>query len=466
MVNFLYQWHQRLGLLVTLPILGWCISGLSHPIMANFFKIKPAHRAVIPKAVPFDSTALSLQQILEQQQIQVLQQVRWVQYQGEPYYQVWQAQKAPLYLHQQTGKVLEQGEEKYAKALAQHFLGDSSSAITGVKKIEQFTTEYRFVNRLLPVYKVSFDRADGMEVYVSTQSSRLGTLNNNLRKNSNYLFAWLHNWSFLKGWPKLKLGLMLLFVLLGFLAAGSGLLVYGFWWKRLQNNQPKEAARSWHRHLGILVSLSILGFTFSGAYHALAKQQQEPPKKMIPLVYSTTELALLPTLQKKFRDRPVENISLVVLEGQLFYQVHWLLQQEPPSYFNTIDLQRISQGEERYALAQSKLYTQLPDEKVIKTEPITKFGGEYGFINKRLPVRKVVYDTAEKHHVYIETRTGDLAAVIQNSKRLEAFSFLMLHKYHFLDTPLGKKGRDVVIVLIILGIMLVHVLGVVLWWRK
>ena len=99
MMKSLYKWHHRLGLLVTLPILGWCISGLTHPIMANFFKIRPAHRAVTVQAPKLDSTALSLKQILEQEGIQQFKQVRWMRYEDQPYYQIIQPKQAATYLH-------------------------------------------------------------------------------------------------------------------------------------------------------------------------------------------------------------------------------------------------------------------------------------------------------------------------------------------------------------------------------
>ncbi|MFK7798533.1 MAG: hypothetical protein AB8E82_13860 [Aureispira sp.] len=462
----LYTWHYRLGLLVTIPILGWCISGLTHPIMANFFKIRPAQRTVEVQAPAVDSTAPNLKNILDRQHRQGFKQIRWITYKDEPYYQIIQDKKEALYFHQQTGKFLEDGDKGYAESLARYFLGDFSSTIVGVERVDAFTQEYRFINRLLPVYKVRFARSDGMEVYVSTESSRLGTMNDNWRKQSMALFAALHNWTFLQNWPVLKLSLMLLFMLAGFLAAGSGLLIYGVFWNQLNAQRLDAGTRRWHRRLGLLVALSTLGFTFSGGYHALAKVQEKPLRTVPAPLYTAEDLTLLPILKAKFADRPVGNVSLVKLEGQTFFQVQWLLQQEPAAYFNTKNLERISQGDERYALAQSKLYTQLPDSEVINTEEIVKFGGEYGFINKRLPVRKINYKTPQNHAVYVEPSTGKIAAVIEDSKRAEAFSFLMLHKYHFLNTPLGKKGRDVVLVSLILMIMLVHILGVLLWRKR
>lgn len=466
MITLLYQWHRRLVWLVTLPLLGWCISGLIPPLITTFYKIEPAHPLVPTPAVAFDSTALSLKQLLEQQQIPAFQQVRWIPYQGQAYYQIWQDQQLPLYLHQHTGKVLEQGEKNYAIALAQHFSGDSSSAILEVERVTQFNSSYPSSHSLLPVYKVHLDRADGLTVYVSTQSSSLATLTTAAQRKLHAIFEGLHYWSFLEDWPRVRFWAMLFFITIGFLSAMSRLLVYGLGWQQLQKKFPTTAPSKWHRRLGLLMAFPLLAFTFSGAYHIIIPQQQLTPPILQPTSYSTTELALLPTLQKKFKDRPVENISLVTLEGQHFFQVHWLLQQEPPSYFNTQDLQRISQGEERYALAQAQLYFPLPKGQVSHTEPVEEFGIEYKAFNRRLPVRKVVYNTPEQHEVYIATRTGELVAVIQRKDRVEMASFLKWHEYYFLEPLLGEKGREAILVLVVLLVVMGQVLEMGFWWGR
>lgn len=462
----LYRWHYRLGLLVTIPILTWCISGLIPPIMANFFKIRPTQHTVELYAPVVDSTAPSLKTILERQYRQGFKQIRWVNYYDEPYYQIIRDKKEALYFHQQTGKLLNDGDKLYAQFLARHFSEDFSSTIEGVERVDAFTAEYQSINRFLPVYKVRFARADGMEVYVSTESSRLATMKDNLHKQSMALFDNLHKWTFLQACPRFQFLLFLLFLLAGFLAAGSGFLIYGVFWNQLNTVRLDTRLRAWHRRIGLLVTCSILGFTFSGGYHALAKVQEQPLRTVPAPLYTVEDLTLLPVLRAKFADRPVGNVSLVKLEGQTFFQVQWLLQNEPAAYFNTKNLERISQGDERYALAQSKLYTQLPDLQVVNTEEIVEFGGEYSSLNKRLPVRKINYKTPQRHSIYVEPSTGKIAAVIDENKRAEDFSFWMLHEYHFLDVLLGEQGRDAVLLLVVLMIMIVHILGVLLWRKR
>jgi hypothetical protein len=462
----LYKWHYRLGLLVTIPILVWCISGLIPLIVANFFKIKPAQLVVELQAPAVDSTAPSLKTILDQQYRNGFKQTRWITYEDEPYYQIIRDKKEALYFHQQTGEVLAGGDELYAKSLARYFLGDFSSTIVGVERVDAFTQEYKPIHQFLPVYKVRFARSDGMEVYVSTESSRLGMMNNTINKQWMRWFDVLHHWTFLQDWPVLKRSLILLFMLAGFFAAGLGFLIYAVFGSQLNAEGSSVRLRTWHRRIGLLVACSMLGFTFSGGYHALAKVQAKPLRTVPAPLYTAADLTLLPILKAKFADRPVGSVSLVKLEGQTFFQVQWLLQHEPAAYFNTKNLERISQGDERYALAQSKLYTQLPDSEVVNTEEIVAFGGEYRAIYKRLPVRQVNYKTHQRHSVYVEPSTGDIAAVLGENKRAEDFSFRMLHEYHFLDGLVGKQGRDVVLVLVVLMIMTVHVLGLLLWSRR
>lgn len=467
MFKKLYQWHHRIGLLITLPILGWCISGLTHPMMAHLFKIEPAQRFLRTEAIVLDSTTVPLSVALEKHALGSFSNVRLIRYSDQTYYQIITEGAATKYIHTASGELLENGDQRYAEELARYFLGDQSSSIASITAVTNFTFEYKFINRLLPAYKVSFDRDDHMDVYVETNSSRLGTMNNTMRKTCIAIFSYLHNWDFLKGLPTLKLWLMLLFMVLAFFVAASGLTIYGVLWKSFQKNSKgkQHKNRKWHRRIGLTVSISTLAFAFSGGYHALAKKNAPKAERVEAAVFTPAATIRLPELLEQLGDRLVKNISLVKMKNQSFFQVTWMERATEVAYFDTKTLEQLGKGEERYAIYLASQYTALPVDKVESVAPIRKFEGEYGFINKRLPVTKVQYKTVENHSIYVETSTGKLAASISASKRLEALSFLMLHKYHFLD-PMGKAVRDAVIVALILGIMLVNILGVFLWIKS
>ncbi len=103
--------------------------------------------------------------------------------------------------------------------------------------------------------------------------------------------------------------------------------------------------------------------------------------------------------------------------------------------------------------------------KLEETTFITKFKGEYGFVNKRLPVYKVQYDLPNNERIYVETSTGKLGAKIENKLAVSGFLFAYLHKYHFLDFA-GKTTRDIATVFFAFGNFVVALLGLILLLRK
>jgi hypothetical protein len=97
---------------------------------------------------------------------------------------------------------------------------------------------------------------------------------------------------------------------------------------------------------------------------------------------------------------------------------------------------------------------------VTTTELVTGFiQGEYGFINKRLPVHAVHFDLPGSPTAYVETATDTLANLTTTSRRIEGYSFAWLHKWRFAD-GLGKNLRDGLQALVAGLIVMVLLLGV------
>src|SRR5690606_13525922 len=116
---------------------------------------------------------------------------------GHTYYQVKDTIGTLHYFNAKNGEYLPEGDKVYAEWMARYFLNDSISEVTSISLQTNFSQQYKYVNRLLPVWKVSFARADRMDVYVETSSSRLGTFNTQWRKVFLWVFDTFHNWSFL-----------------------------------------------------------------------------------------------------------------------------------------------------------------------------------------------------------------------------------------------------------------------------
>ena len=110
--------------------------------------------------------------------------------------------------------------------------------------------------------------------------------------------------------------------------------------------------------------------------------------------------------------------------------------------------------------------TSLEDTALLETKVLTEFESrEYGFVNKRLPVVKLAYDTPEKTTYFIETATSRLASVTEKSDIIEGYSFAIFHKFLFMDWA-GKNIRDLTMVLASLIILVVSILGLILFLKK
>jgi hypothetical protein len=99
---------------------------------------------------------------------------------------------------------------------------------------------------------------------------------------------------------------------------------------------------------------------------------------------------------------------------------------------------------------------------IAETTPIDHFEGEYGFVNKRLPVVKVAFHTPQHTTLYVETSTGRLATRVDDIDRYEGLSFAFLHKFHAVDS-LGKNLRDIITMLAAAGVLAVSLLGLQLF---
>jgi hypothetical protein len=321
----------------------------------------------------------------------------------------------------------------------------------------------------LPVWKISFDRPDGMDIYVETSQSRLGTFNNNTRKAFLWIFRQFHNWQFLADavGEKFRICVLLIVITLMLASLISGITVYGLFWNRFKQIQQKRKANGnedkrfihrFHRQLGLIVSLVMCTFVVSGGFHLWVKLRNlHADIKPFAQMIQRTQLQQS-NLQLDIPDSSIKRISLIRFNNKAYYQV--LNIHKEMLYYDALDGKQLSNGDRNFALYLSSYYwgssITVKSPNQIKTEPIKQFTTEYGFINKRLPVVKVSYFNQEDW--YIETSSAKLATKVAGLDRTEGFSFIFLHKY-FGMTWAGKNIRDIVSMLAAAGVLVVSLFG-------
>jgi hypothetical protein len=270
---------------------------------------------------------------------------------------------------------------------------------------------------------------------------------------------------------------------------------------------PKKGVRKYHRQIGIWVSLFTLTFAFSGAYHATTKWEPYTLDKMVYEPVFETKDIQTPNNALTLDWNRLENTNIITLNDSVYYRCQlalaknkkynkpktdskskWDKKENPKSeilYINAttnkiatnIDLEYakflayyFSDGGSKAACCEmdevATEKTSLEDTTLLETKVLTEFESrEYGFVNKRLPVVKLAFDTPEKTTYFIETATSRLASVTEKSDIIEGYSFAIFHKFLFMDWA-GKNIRDLTMVLAALIVLVVSVLGLILFLKK
>ncbi|AMJ66243.1 PepSY domain-containing protein [Hymenobacter sp. PAMC 26628] len=514
-----YRWHRVLGLVTVVPVIMWTLSGLSHPLMSNWLRPTIAHETVPAPPLPTAALAVPVAQVLAQYHLAAVRNLRVVQYRHRPYYQLTDGLGRPRYFAAATGQELPGGDLAYAEDVARYLLADSTSAVARAERLTHYTGDYKFINRLLPVWKITFARPDGMAVFVETGQSRMGTFNNHARATFLWVFGMLHNWDFLDALPRpLHLGIMLVFTTVIWLSALSGLVIYGFVRKKLRQPRSAQDATGWlrrrHRTVGLWVAFVSFTFALSASYHLWQKftpDQRDDVARVNSFAAAELTWPLAGALAGPAGAAPVVQVSLARVGGRPCYR---LVRRAPAGplaveYRSTYDGQPLPDGEFRYARelgqefleklsnpaalaasAASAASAPLADccvapalaaetpaavgtpaagpapapANLLSPELVTKFAGEYGFVNKRLPVVKLAFAGPGHPALYVEPATGRLAALVRDGDRREGLSFAVLHKFFLMDWA-GKNVRDLVAMLSALGVLSVTLYGFALLLR-
>ena len=485
----IYRWHRILGIMAIVPTIFWTASGIMHPFMSHWFKVTIANEFYKAETIDYESLKLSLPQVLDQNNILSFKNFRLVKFDKNNYYQVKDTKNVLHYYNSETGKELINGDKKYAENMARFMLNDHKSKINSITYITEFTNQYKFVNRFLPVWKVSFDRDDKMDIYVETGQSRFATFNDSGRKAFIWIFSTFHDWGFMDMIANntARICAMLFFLSIIIFSAVAGLVIYGLMWKKFKPAKPgnsRSLLRKYHRSIGVWSSFVTFTFALSGAYHAVQKLD---PDERLKFVYEPVVKTETISKASIIDLKGISNISFVKWGENIFWQIvkkDWETNQTKIDYINIADGKTLEDGNFKYArfLAnrfssmenstteaccaemESSANSTIADAEITELKLVTKFAGEYGFVNKRLPVVKLLYNTPDHIAYYIETTTGRLSTKVNDGARREGFSFAFLHKYSYLDF-LGKNMRDGIMTGAAMSVLIVSILGLLVFLK-
>lgn len=447
MTAFVMRWHRRLSLLAGVALLLWASSGLLHPLM-SWTNPRPAAFAP-PVGELMTLPQRPLASLLGEQGVAQVGFARLLLQQGHLLWQVASPDRQRLdYFDAASGASLPDADRDRAVLLARHYTGLDDARLRSVERIGAFSRDYPAVNRLLPVWRVAFERDDGLEAWVDTEEDRLASLSDRRKRALQGLFQTVHTLDFLDGLEGLRLGLIATTV--GSVLA-MGMLGMGLLW-RLRRRTAISGARRWHRGLAWVVWVPVLMFSVSGLFHLLRMSPALQPEDLLERVTGVATQALLSPPASMDQ---VRSLSLLALpDGGAV----WRGRRSPMELeiADALSGRPLTGGDPALAL---RLASASPPA-LLRLQ--TAFSGEYGFAYKRLPVWRLETDT---ELVFVDAVTGQVAARIGALDQAEQWSFSTLHKWQFLD-PLGRAWRDGIMVSTVLLALLAAVAGLLLRPRR
>ena len=462
--------HRSFGMVLGVLVLLWSLTGVLHPMMSAT-QPQPVKR--IPPSQQLDLThALAATDVLKQHQIAQFSALQVIELENQQIaYRILQPnRKIAEYYDSQTSQLLTNAER-----LARWYTGLSRQEIVSSQIITAFSDDYPSVNRLLPVWRVDFQ--NGLRAYVDPSQARLATLSNDQKMWMARIFRLGHTWTWGdQTWTGQTILMQIALIgILCMLFMGIGLFFKIH--NRRNHRLGQKPIRFLHRYLGISLSVFILLWVFSGFYHIW---QKKTDIKNIQPVFHTADLST--KAWQQVTQQPIQRLDLVPTTfSQSHTRAAWMIQAVGQSPLQgsmtaaskahdhhatqtaapTIQFVDAGNGKALDILKQSKQlvasYLDLKPEQIKQSSWVTSFGGEYGFINKRLPVIKVDTRLENQLRLYIEPTSGVIAAQVTQQDALEGFSFAYLHKWTWL--PIDKTLRDIILATIAALVALLAVLG-------
>ena len=105
-------------------------------------------------------------------------------------------------------------------------------------------------------------------------------------------------------------------------------------------------------------------------------------------------------------------------------------------------------------------------DEIASVQMIHRFGPNYDFRNKRLPVWQVTMKDEHGTQLFVDPATAILVDQSQTIDRAERWSFSMLHKWNFLVPLTGRFKRDIVIVVTLSLLTIITLLGMTMGLKR
>ena len=445
----------------------WSLSGVLHPIMVQL-QPEPVRQQLDPRVLTLNNT-VDPRPLLRAAGLATIQDLRVIEVDGRPAYQVTRLRgEQRLVFDARDGSIVPDGERRYAEWLARQFTGEPRARVAHADLVTTFGSEYSYINRLLPVWRIEFDRPDHLRAFVDTRAGRLGTLVDDRHALAAGAFNALHRWLWLAEVARaVRLVLLTAMLTMAVLVVGIGIWIYALRWRHAAGRWGLRRA---HRVAGLGAVIAGVILPLSGGTHLVYEvlrgdAASRAPQPEDPI--AVDDLHITPEAAQLGAGGHVSAISLARLGSEPAYRLllveslesgprpgagHTHHESSPSGrvtagfnpergrfvWVSTRDGHIMDRAEKSYMVARA-----LRVVGVVPTgglQLIEHFDGEYGFVFKRLPVWRVEFQGGIG--VFVDPADGAIAAITDSGDRAEQWLFAHVHKLEWLVGWIGGTWRD------------------------
>ncbi len=475
-----FKWHRLLAWTGVIALFIFAGSALLHPLMVW----------TGPRAVSFfpPQTALAtnafekVQSIARTHQLQEVLVAKIVPGEQGPLFQVTENHYKPrTYYDLQTGEKLDHHDQKQAVWLARYYTGLKTEKVIDIKLQTEFSAAYPWVNRLLPVYRVSFDTPDNRIAYIYTELGALAGHTNDWKTSLQALFGLLHTANWLDKAEPVRLGMMLILLVSLTIVSISGIILV----LTVKKRKILEKKRKFHNILSYGIWLPLLALLGSGIYHLIYSSTAEnnhgialgEPFSLAQLANAQTPVfseSVATVNEMSFVPSGSQDLLMRVSipaggEGQAISDVKRFsgTPHEKKAFYIDIQTGKRSGFTDRELSEElARTHFSIASETTLTSRKVTHFGMGYDFRNKRLPVWEVTLPPDIGGVAFMDPVTGALVDRNSAADAAEIFSFSMFHKWNFLMPLTGMLVRDLIVVLTLLTILVTGITGLLMLVKK
>ncbi|NYT58935.1 PepSY domain-containing protein [Alcaligenaceae bacterium] len=480
-----YLVHRWTGVGGCLLMVLWFVSGIVM-LYVGYPKLTPWERLGALPALSAEQCCLPLDAALASSGVKLpAQSMTLTSIRGQAHFLIRDHGGAYRVIDARTSRLVSDVDAQAAQDEALSFMPTATASYDGLVNEDRWTHSGR-LNAHRPLHVVQMQGEQPATLYVSSTTGQVVMDAPLSQQRWNYVGAWLH-WLYIfrfQSSDPVWSWLVIVLSAVGTVSALTGIYVGLRRWRF--NGHYKTGSRTpyrapwmrWHHIAGLLFSGFVFTWIFSGlmSMNPLSVFSAAGERPITMLYYGGAPGAggMLGDMRGVIASLRQQDFAVVEMEWRRLKGRPYILARNAAGDSRLVmddgagGLQIRDRWQEADIL---KAAAQLLPYPIVDSQLMTQYDSYYygrqpeamnGAIERRLPALRLDFDDPGQTRVYIDLHTGDLAASLDHRQRIGRWLFNFLHSW---DTPAmlsTTAWRDVVLILLSLGGLLVSVTGVVI----